>query len=152
MNARLNKDIFEKAKNRSHKPQKPWYVINTKNYQISFWVLPIVPIIIGISKLSGKVYECIKWDEHKATKVLNHVLPQILDYDEDADAYYYCMSWGTYNLWHKAPLRYRCFAYKYEFTLHSFIKEKYMVEGYAKSVINDGYDEWVEFRPIGFKQ
>lgn len=148
----MNKDILEKAKNRSHKSQKPWYMISTKNYQIPFWVLPITPIVIGISKLSDWAYECIKWDEHKATKVLNHVLPKILDYDEDEDAYYYCMDWGTYNLWHKASLRYRCFAYKYDFKIHSFIKDKYMVKGYAKSVINDGYDEWVEFRPIGFKQ
>lgn len=145
----MSKDIFEKAKN---KHKKPWYMINTKNYQIPVWALPIVPFVIGISKLSDWFYDHIKWDEAKATKVLNHVLPKILDYDEDEDAYYYCMSWGTYNLWHKAPLRYRCFAYKYDFKLHSFIKDKYIVKGYCKSVINDGYDEWVEFRPIEFKE
>lgn len=145
----MSKDIFEKAKN---KPKKPWYMVNTKNYQIPFWALPIAPIVIGISKLSDWFYDRIKWDERKATKVLNHVLPKILDYDEDEDTYCYCMGWGTYNLWHKAPLRYRCFAKKYHLDLHSFIKEKYMAKGYCKSVINDGYDEWVEFRPIGFKE
>ena len=148
----MNRDIFKKAKNRSHKSQKPWYMVSTKNYQIPFWVLPIAPIVFGISKFSDWAYECIKWDEHKATKVLNHVLPQILDYDKDEDAYCYCMDWGTYSLWHKAPLRYRFFAYKYEFKLPSFIKDKYMVKGYVKSVINDGYDEWVEFRPVGLKE
>lgn len=142
------KDIFEKAKN---KPKKPWYMVNTKNYQIPFWVLPIAPIVIGISKLSDWFYDRIKWDERKATKVLNHVLPKILDYDKDEEAYY-CMDWGTYILWHKAPLRYRCFAHKYVFQLHSFLKEKYMAKGYAKSVIkNYCGNEWVEFRPIGFK-
>ena len=140
----MSKDIFEKAKN---KPKKPWYMVNTKNYQIPFWVLPIAPIVIGISNLSDWFYDRIKWDEHKATKVLNHVLPKILDYDKDEDAYYYCMGWGTYNLWHKAPLR-----YKYEFKLPPFIKDKYMAKGYCKSVINDGYEEWVEFRPIKFKE
>lgn len=147
----MSKDIFEKAKNRSQKSRKPWYMVNTKNYQIPLWALPIAPIVIGISKLSDWFYDHIKWDERKATKVLNHVLPKILDYDEYEDAYYYCMGWGMYNLWHKAPLRYRRFAYKYDFKLHSFIKDGYMVKGYCKSVINEGYDEWVEFRPIRFK-
>ena len=144
----MNKDIFEKAKN---KPKKPWYMVNTKNYQIPLLVLPIAPIVIGISKLSDWFYDRIKWDERKATKVLNYVLPKILDYDKDEDAYYYCMGWGTYSLWHKAPLRYKCFVKKYHLGLHSFIKDGYMVKGYCKSVINDGYEEWVEFRPIGFK-
>lgn len=144
----MSKDIFEKAKN---KPKKPWYMVNTKNYQIPLWALPIAPFVIGISKLSDWFYGRIKWDERKATKVLNHVLPKILDYDKDESAYYYCMDWGTYILWDKAPLRYRCFAKKYHLSLHSFIKNGYMVKGYCKSVINDGYDEWVEFRPIGFK-
>lgn len=144
----MNKDIFEKAKN---KPRKPWYMVNTKNYQIPIWALPIAPFVIGISKLNNWFYDRIKWDEAKATKVLNHVLPKILDYDKNEDAYYYCMDWGTYILWHEAPLRYRRFAYKYEFRLHSFIKDKYMARGYCKSVINDDYEEWVEFRPIGFK-
>lgn len=144
----MSKDIFEKAKNKS---KKSWYMVNTKNYQIPLWVLPITPFVIGISKLHDWFYDRIKWDERKATKVLNHVLPKILDYDKDEDAYYYCMDWG-YNLWHKAPLKYRCFAHKYYVQLHSFIKNKYVVKGYCKSVINDGYDEWVEFRPIRFKK
>ena len=145
----MNKDIFEKAKNR---PKKPWYIVNTKNYQFSVWVLPIAPIVISIDKLSKWFYDRIKWDEHKATKVLNHVLPKILDYDKDEDAYYYCMDWGTHNLWYKTPLKYSRFVYKYEFKLHSFIKNEYMVKGYCKSVINDGYDEWIEFRLVGFKE
>lgn len=144
----MNKDIFEKAKNR---PKKPWYIVNTKNYQFSVWALPIAPIVISIDKLSKWFYDRIKWDEHKATKVLNHVLPKILDYDKNEDAYYYCMDWGTHNLWYKTPLKYSRFVYKYEFKLHSFIKNEYMAKGYCKSVINDG-DEWVEFRPIGFKE
>lgn len=144
----MSRDILKKAKNR---PKKPWYVVHTKNYQIPIWVLPLAPFVIGISKLSDWFYDHIKWDERKATKVLNHVLPKILDYDKDEDAYY-CMDWGTYILWDKAPLRYKCFAKKYHLDLHSFIKEGYMVKGYSKSVINDGYDEWVEFQPIGFKQ
>ena len=144
----MSKDIFEKAKN---KPKKPWYMVNTKNYQIPLWALLIAPFVIGLGKLNDWFYDRIKWDERKAAKVLNHVLPKILDYDKDEDAYYYCMDWGTYILWDKAPLRYRRFAKKYHLSLHSFIKDGYMVKGYCKSVINDGYDEWVEFRPIGFK-
>ena len=48
----MSKDILEKAKNRSQKSQKPWYMVSTKNYQIPFWVLPIAPIVIGVSKFS----------------------------------------------------------------------------------------------------
>ena len=143
------KDIFEKAKN---KPTKPWYVVKTKKYQFPFWVSPIVPFVIGISALNDWLYDYIKWDEGKATKVLNHVLPKILDYDKDENVYCYCMSWGTYSLWKKAPLRYRLFAHKYDFKLQEFIRDKYMVKGYCKSVMTDWGQEWVEFRPIGFKE
>lgn len=145
----MSKDIFKKARS---KPKKPWYMVNTKNYQFPFWVTPLVPFVIGLSKLNDWLYDNIKWSEGKATKLLSHVLPKVVDYDKDENAYYYCMAWGTNMLWHKAPLRYKRFAKKYHQNLRSFIKEKYMAKGYVKSVINNGYEEWVEFKPIGFKE
>lgn len=145
----MNKDIFKKARN---KPKKPWYMVNTKNYHFPFWAAPLVPFVIGLSKLYDWLFDNIKWDEDKATKLLNHVLPKILDYDKDENAYYYCMNWGVFFMWDKAPLRYRCFVKKYYLNLQSFIKEKYTVKGYCKSVIDDKYYEWVEFKPINFKQ
>ena len=144
----MSKDIFEKAKN---KPKKLWYIVRTKNYRFPFWVAPIVPFVIGLSKLCDWSYDNIKWDENKAIKVLNHVLPNVVDYNKDNNAYYYCMNWSTSFMWDKAPLKYKRFAKKYHLNLHSFIKEKYIVKGYCKSVIDDKYDEWVEFKPIGFK-
>lgn len=143
------KDIFEKARN---KPTKPWYMVKIKHYQIPFWALPVAPFVIGFGKLNDWLFDRIQWDEDKAIKVLNHVLPQILDYDKVEDAYYYCMDWGTSNLWHKAPLRYRCFAYKYALKLRKFIRDKYMIKCCYKSVIVDWDQEWVKFRCIKFKE
>ena len=47
----MSKDIFEKAKN---KPRKPWYMVNTKNYQISVWALPSLCSGILTLEIDGK--------------------------------------------------------------------------------------------------
>jgi hypothetical protein len=85
------------------------------------------------------------WSAERATKVLNHVLPKVLEWVEEDKAYYYCMDWGTSNLWRGAKRTDRKWAQKWQYQLRDFIKEGYENELYSKSVEKDYYDTWVKF-------
>ena len=63
---------FNKAKRTNN--GKKWYVINTKNYQVYFWALPILPIVIMIDKLKNWQYNRRTWNDEKAKKVLDKTL------------------------------------------------------------------------------
>lgn len=79
-------------------------------------------------------------------EALNEMINRYIMNGGDAGGF---MDWGAYNfipLWHKVPLQYRCFAYKYDAQSHSSLKEKYMAKEYAKSDIkNYCDDEWAKF-------
>ena len=134
---------FNKAKRTNN--GKKWYVVNTKNYQVYFWALPLLPIVIMIEKLENWQYERRTWSEEKATKVLNKVLPKVLEYVEEDNAFYYCMGWSPCSLYRKAPCYYYKWAEKFSYKLQRFIRDGYENEDYAKTIENDGYDVWIKF-------
>ena len=143
---------FEYAKKRSEKKRnanrKKWWIINTKNYSVYIWALPLLPFVLIHDKISDYCYKRRVWNEETARKVLNHALPYILEWVEEDNAYYYCMDWGNSSLWEKAPITKRKWARKFAYDLQRFIKEGYENPNYAKSVENDGYDTWVKFEPL----
>lgn len=143
---------FEKAqtKKKSHK------IINHKlerlkismvngKYKFYFFLLPIVLPIILIEELKNWNYKRMNWNETKATKILDHVLPKLVEYIEQDNAYYYNMDWGNYNLWHSAPLVYRNWARKFSYELKQYIKNEYEHESYIKTIEDDGWDVWIKF-------
>lgn len=134
---------FNKAKRTNN--GKKWYVVNIKNYQVYFWALPILPIVIMIEKLENWQYERRTWSDEKATKVLNKVLPKVLEYVEEDNAFYYCMDWSSCTLYSKAPCYYYKWARKFSYKLQKFIRDGYENEDYVKTIEDDGYDVWVKF-------
>lgn len=138
---------FSYAKTRKEKQNhKKWWVINGKKYSYYIWALPIVPFVLLYDKISDYLYARRVWDEEKATKVLDRVLPHVLEWVEEDDAYYYCMDWGYSILWRKAPLTMRKWARKFDFNLHQFIKTDYQKDGYEKTIEGDRYETWVKFK------
>jgi hypothetical protein len=135
---------FNKAKE-IKKAKKQWWIIHTQKYSFYIWALPILPIVLLSDYI--KEYNSKKrvWSEETATKVLDKVLPQILEWVEEDNAFYYCMSWGTSPLYRKAPRKYRKWADKFEYQLQRFIKEGYENADYVKTVEKDYYDTWVKF-------
>ena len=76
---------------------------------------------------------------------MNYILPYVLDWVEEDNAYYYCMDWSYTILWEKAPFTMRKWVGKFGIELHHFVKDGYQPEGYKKTVENDGYETWIKF-------
>ena len=139
-----NNNTFDKAKE-TKSNKKPWYIINGKRYSYYVWALPLVPFVTLYDVMSQKADKRRVWSAERATKVLNHVLPKVLEWVEEDKAYYYCMDWGTSNLWRGAKRADRKWTQKWQYQLRDFIKEGYENELYSKSVEKDYYDTWVKF-------
>lgn len=139
-----NNNTFDKAK-KTKKNTKKWYIINGKRYSYYVWALPLVPFVALYDVMSQRADKRRVWSAERATKVLNHVLPKVLEWVEEDKAYYYCMDWGADNLWRGAKRSDRKWANKWRYQLRDFIKEGYENEHYSKSVEKDYYDTWVKF-------
>lgn len=138
---------FSYAKMRQEKQsRKKWWIINGEKYSYYIWALPFIPFVLLYDKISDYLYARRVWSEEKAIKVLDHVLPHVLEWVEEDDAYYYCMDWGYSNLWRTAPLTMRKWARKFGFNLHQFIKTNYQKDGYEKTIEGDRYETWVKFK------
>ena len=89
--------LFDKAKTPA-KPRKKWWILHTKNYSYYIWALPILPFVLLADYIKDRNYKRLVWDETIATKVLDKVLPQILEWVEEDNAFYYSMEWSTSSL------------------------------------------------------
>lgn len=133
---------FDNAKT---KRNKKWYVIKIKDYVFYIWLLPLFPFVFALEKLNNWRYNRLKWNEEKATKILNKTLPKCLDWVAEDKAFYYCMGWQDNGLWTKAPLFHRKWVKKFKYELHQFIKNGYENANYIKTVEEDYYDTWIKF-------
>ena len=126
---------------------RPWYTVKTKNYgYIYLWGLPLLPIVIIGKAVSEWAYKRRVWDDDKATKALDHILPHKLEWVEEDNAYYYCMDWSFYNLHKYVPFYLKKWAAKFDYGLHQYIATDYEKDGYIKTVEKDVCDTtWVKF-------
>lgn len=137
--------LFDKAKTPA-KPRKKWWILHTKNYSYYIWALPIIPFVLLVDYIKNRHYKRLVWDETIATKVLDKVLPQILEWVEEDNAFYYSMEWSTSSLWRRAPRKYRKWADKFTVKLQDFIAIGYENADYIKTIETDNYGEcWVKF-------
>jgi hypothetical protein len=135
---------FDKAKVEK-KSNRKWYIIYGKQYSYYIWALPIIPIVVLCDKIKDYNQKRRVWSEEKATKVLDYVLPQVLEWVEEDNAFYYNMEWGASALWRKARRRDRKWAYKFDYRLHNFIKDGYENAEYIKTIEKDYYETWIKF-------
>ena len=137
---------FDKAKKQNKSNNKKWYILHTKKYSYYIWALPLLPFVILIDYIKDWYYNRLIWSNERAIKVLNKALPKIIEWVEEDKSFYYCMDWGTSQLYNRAPFFSRKWARKFAWKLHRFIKEEFEIEGYKKSIETDNYEEvWVRF-------
>ena len=139
---------FEYAQKRATNANKrPWYTVKIKNYgYIYLWGLPLLPVVVIGKAVSEWAYKRRVWDDDKATKVLDYVLPYKLEWVEENNAYYYCMDWSFYNLHKYAPFYLKKWSAKFDYGLHRHIETDYEKDGYIKTVETDNYGvTWVKF-------
>lgn len=141
---------FDYAK-RQQKNRRKWWVVYTKQYSFYIWALPIFPFFLLWEKYQDWQYSRMTWSEERATRILDHVLPYVLEWAAEDEAFYYCMQWGHTALWRKAPRFQRKWARKFSGRLWYFLEEGYQKEGYDKSVETDFEDVWVKFQKRGLQ-
>ena len=140
---------FDEAKKRVTKVRRrPWYVVNFKNYSIYIWVLPLVPFLLCVKRFQDWRYNRLVWSEETATKVLDKILPKVLNYEAEENAFYYNLDWTYCRFEHKAPFGYKKWTSKFSYDLKEFLKDGYENANYTKTVDEDrSYygDIWVRF-------
>lgn len=130
---------FDAAKEK-RKVKRPIHWIKIRNYHVRWWEIPLVPFVM----FKDWRYDRMVWNEAKATKVLNAILPKELEWVEEDNAFYYSMDWNPYGIGKKAPRRYKNWANKFSWKLRDFIRDGYENPDYIKTYL---YDDggWVKF-------
>lgn len=86
----------------------------------------------------------------KATKVLDYFLPYALEYDEENQAYYYCMDWiySGLDIAKKVPIGLKKWTKIFSYKILDYLKNTYEKTGFIKSIEEDcncGY-LWIKFK------
>lgn len=139
---------FDKAKAKKVKKGLPRICIG--DYQVIFFALPLLPIVMLLDALHDWQYNRLVWSEEKATKALDAILPRVLEWVEEDNAFYYCAGWSGTALIDKAPFRYKKWVKKYYWRLHDFVKDGYQNPDYDKTIEDDAFgDCWIKFTAKG---
>lgn len=135
----------KKAEERKRANSKKPRVITTKRHSYPVWALFLVPFLELYEIITEKADQRRQWSEEKATKVLDAILPNVLEYSEDEKTYYYCLQWGNGILVSNAPIRYRKWARKFSYRLSEYLVEFYENENYVKTFTESDFDDWIAF-------
>lgn len=97
-------------------------------------LFPVWAVIWSKNKIEEKRYNALKWDDERATTILDKTLPSLLDKDEDGTLWYFS-DWRPY-FYNRRGIhgKNKRFAYKYNATICEFLFEKYQIEGYEKTI------------------
>lgn len=139
---------FDKAKrkverNKRMKKFNPYIYVG--NYEFFILALPLAPFFIAREKFDNWNYKRMKWDEKRATKVLNYVLPKTLEWNEEDNAFFYYLGWSPSVISNKARIIDKKWCRKFEYDLRSFIGKGYENPNYTKTIEEDYGNDWVKF-------
>lgn len=143
-NREYNKRERKKAIQKTLKKYTTIHCFNNK-YQFCFLLLPWALIYIPYDMLKNYIYSKQSWSTEKATKIINNVLPKILEKDEDS--FWYYSDWSPSLIINNTPWYYKSWASKYSYNLRDFIKNEYTNEKYTKTLEDDWDGYWVKFTP-----
>lgn len=135
----------KKAEERKKANSKKQRVITTKRHSYPVWVFFLIPFLELYEIMTERADKRRQWSEEKATKVLDAILPNVLEYSEDEKTYYYCLQWGDGILVSNAPIRYRKWARKFSHRLREYLVEFYENENYIKTFTESDFDDWIAF-------
>lgn len=139
---------FDRAKrkverNKRMKKFNPYIYIG--NYEFFVLALPIAPFFIAWEKFDDWNYKRMEWDEERATKILDYVLPKTLEWVEEDNAFYYCLEWSPSKISNSAKIIDKKWCKKFEYDLRRFIKKGYENSDYTKTIEEDWDGTWIKF-------
>lgn len=141
---------FNKGKEKAKKSKKGLPRICIGDYQVVFFALPLLPFVMALDAFHNWQYNRLVWSTEKATQVLDAILPRVLEWVEEDDAFYYCSGWNGMVLRENCPLKYKKWVNKYYWKLHDFVKDGYQNPDYDKTIEDDAFsDVWVKFSAKG---
>lgn len=132
---------FEYAKKKNaNRNKKKWWIVNCGRHDVYLWGLPFYPLYLLSEKIIDWQYEHLIFTEERANRVLDQVLPKILDYDEEEKEYYCFYEWGTSHFWRKANIFNKKWAKKFSYQLREHLIGNYEHPRYTKSIKYNDYD------------
>jgi hypothetical protein len=139
---------FDKAKrkverNKRMKKFNPYIYVG--KYEFFVLALPLAPFFLAWEKYKEWKYQRMEWDEKKATKVLDYVLPKTLEWNEEDNAFFYYLGWSPSMISSNARIIDKKWCRKFGYDLREFIKEGYENSNYIKTIEEDYYNDWVKF-------
>lgn len=152
------KEIEERAKKENRKKEKKqhfWsYRIETKNYSILWWALPVAIPCVIYNELRNLYYKKIKWSDERGKRVLDRILSKRLEPVTDEtgkECYMFFTNYPSYTYKKYASLRDKLWLNKFDYTLSNYLADTYEIDGYKKEVVSrGGFDECeIYFYKIG---
>lgn len=144
---------YAKAKKEKKKFKMPTVVIGEYEYNIwAMLLFPLILISLLVEKIDNWNYNRLKWSEEKAKKVLDHWLPYVLEYDEDAYWYYTGWRHNGWDIAKRAPIGLKKWTKKFGYKLCGYLENGYEKDGFDRTIIeeywNEHWDEyWIKFTP-----
>ena len=137
---------FDKAK--ETKRRKGLKKYNVGKYTFNILQAPLVPMVWAVDKYTDYRYNKCVWNEEKATEILDDVLPKVLEYVAEENAYYYCKEWSVTKLY-KGKRKNRMWVNKHIGKLLDYLINEYENENYIKTIEKDYYETWIKFTERG---
>lgn len=136
---------FEKAKTttRTHKFPKVKFDYFDNHFEVFPLLVPLAIVVGTVEHYKTTYYRSLEWNETKATKVLDKVLPHVVEWDTEKNAYYFATTWDfSYHAKKYAPLGYKTWAKKFNNELAKFVATGYEHPKYIKTFEED---DWIAF-------
>lgn len=142
---------YNKKHNRK-KSKKPTIHVNNRDYYI--WAMLFIPFIELYRFIDDKTWQEMEWNEAKANKILDYVVPYIFDYNKSDDRFnvlidkYSVTNYSVANhILRKSPFRYRRWVRKFKYNILDYLENSYEYDGYDKTI-----EEYYGYKYVVFRK
>lgn len=126
---------FEKQYQKKEKIKKikRKMLVSWRGYQFYFFLFPLAFCCWIKDSICKKYYKSFSWDKARADRVLNKVMPKVVERDKETDSFSFCLEQDNRNIFLKnSSFIDRPWIKAYFDTLLYYLTEVYCVEGYVK--------------------
>ena len=135
MTANFEKEYQKKEKIKKFKNKM---LISWQDYSFYFFLFPLVFCYWIKDNIYNKYRTSSRWDVTKADKILNRIIPKVVDKDEETNNFYYCMDWDNKQLFLKnSRFIDKVWIKTYYYSLLYYLRNTYCPENYIKIIDAD---------------
>ena len=135
MTADFGKDYQKKEKIKKFKNKM---LVSWQGYSFYFFLFPLAFCCWVKDNIYEKYRKFLRWDVTKADKILNRIIPKVVDRDEETDSFYYCLDWNNELLFLKnSRFIDKAWIKTYYYSLLYYLINTYCPENYIKIINAD---------------